>query len=482
MPLLTRRRRLFVSPEQKPGVTYSSGTTPGPLLSSPLLLSGMRAINPLISVDFGSSEVTKASQDIGEEPPLPGLNTGTITFELEMAGNSAGSATTPPGWDPLLKACGWERLALQAVTITAFTTGTRMLQGLTLTPTGSTVPVRVAQTLQDGWGTTLLIGHLGTILPLSGVTALTVTNPGGVDNGNTVSVSAVAAASGSVYLPASAPTYVAACGAPSAGTIARGTMLEGTSGAVIRLTRDVTGAGFVFAEPIYGFSEAGETFTVVGGVVTLATTGGFTHSQAHTVSIGVFEDGRLKVLRGCRGNCTPRLTAGGTPVMAFSFSGILETPIDAAPPALGADILAQAPRFVGANIWAGAPSGVNGFRPVVNELQFGLTSGPSLREDAAATQGATEYLSTARQFRLTADPEATPEAVFGQMAKTIGKTGFPLRVAWGTPGTGNAFEFHADRAVIRTSNAGDRGGKMTDAWDVGLYRTAGDDELSLVVR
>src|SRR5690606_13116157 len=113
------------------------------------------------------------------------------------------------------------------------------------------------------------------------------------------------------------------------------------------------------------------------GVFTPKTAPPGTVAGVKTLTIGTYEDGLFKRLRGCMGNAVFTFIAGQKVMVAFTFTGIWDDPSDVA-------ILTptypttKPPRFANSGFSIG---GSGGWEPKLEQLTIDLGNEVVLRED-----------------------------------------------------------------------------------------------------
>jgi len=473
MALLSRNRQLLFAPEPVFGTAAS-------LISGSSLAAGakaLRILNPEVQFDFEKIEDEAASPSAGRLPYRAGVRQGTVTFGIELSGPKSGTLTEAPAWAELLEACGMRAVAAKKVTIDAFDTGTVFKQGRTFAADGSNGVGRVLKTLYSAQGDdTLIYEDLGTDVD-SGDTTLTLSDPGGEFDGNIVDItSQTPANAGFAFVPTTLPGYTLTLSVGVSQDFNEGDIVTGgTSGAVGRVAQtSLSGATklvVTFLGAVQAFS-AGETITRVGGGT--ATMGTQTATYGQSLTIGLVESERFKVLRGCRGTCQFDLTNARAPRINFTFRGVYDSVTDQGSLAVSPDGGATPPRFVGATIWAGTDGA---FCPQFQQLTVDLNANPAMIADPKSSEGILGAYAARRDISGQINPLARLEQSFATYAKAAAATDFPLQVAWGTEGSGNAFAFQADRTTFRSANAGDRDGLMTDELPLDFFEYAGNDEF-----
>lgn len=466
----TRNRQLYVATEPFPGDAFVPGS----------YLKTLRVINPQITLEQGEIENEEARPGLGTTAPRAGVQLGSLTFEMDMAGKlggNAGNLKTAPEWGPLMQSCGFRSRPVEKITIASLPGGARFKAGAVFQADDSDATGVIMESIDESSGAlTLYYSPLtGTIT--SADTELTIQS--GSFAGVVATISSQTPADAGVgYIP-SKPIVRVVMGSPGGTPWPVGTVFVGpVSRAILRLVEAVTsGSATVgFFELLYGRPQAAEVFTDLAGRTFTFTI--LSQWANNTVSIGINEDGRLKMLRGARGEVTFRMTSALVPRMVFNFRGVLDNVTQDVLSVAGGYAGATPPRFVSAYVRFGAAAVVE---PILDQIEVQVQNGLEMREDATSPQGRREALGLRRQIAVTMNPEAIPQAAFNAYAFATGKTAFPISARWGNPGVGNAFRLRLDDVVAGTVNSGDRGGKMTDEWQAGAYQTDGEDEMTLLV-
>lgn len=477
MPLLSRNKQVVFGVEAFPGtaLTLSSSN------------NVIRAINPQINLDLGKIDDDAASPSIGVQPIRAGIRRGSISFEVELSGNKAGGfgTGTPPPWENLVLACGYRRaLNLKKLTITGFDTGTVFKAGLFFTAdlTGGTNH-RVFRTLYDASGETTLWYEEDPSTPIGASdTQLTLSDPGGDYDGNIVDItSQTGSAVGVGYAPVSRHRSIVSITGLGGAWDAGDTIEGGTSGTVGRV------AGYTAAsstklryELLYGFGFVnGETLTrTSGGGGTATTATDSLGTAGMSLTMGVNDDGVFKTLYGTRGQFVLQNTSGQASRLQFTFEGVYNSVLDQVPFSVTPEAGAVPPRFVSGTLWAGEDAV---FVPVIDQIAVTSGSGLTPQEDATAVEGIRQVLIGQRKITFAMAPEESPEEVFALYAKAAAATEFPLRAAWGTAGSANAFSFQMDRVQIRSATPGDRGGKLVSTLAGEAFEYVKDDSWAILV-
>lgn len=312
---------------------------------------------------------------------------------------------------------------------------------------------------------------------------------------------------------ATAPSYgklLRACGLAefavsslSVGTITTGpfqdgeTVTGGTSaatGIVVRQT--ATGVTTLHIRSIIGtFSAGSETITGSRSTATATETGGASANKGFayvtnsveanvpSLTIGSYEDGKRKLISGCRGNVKVSLKDGEPGFLSFDFQGVLSATADVAL-LTGITYESTIPEpYLTAILVDGS------FSPILSTVEIDLGNTLAMRENANLSAGQLSTLITDRRPTGTIDPEAelvgTKDFVADWLAKTVNY--FETRIAHNvTPVAGNTVYLLAPAMQVIGVGDGDRSGIALDQLSVAFKTPAasnnGDDEFTIFVQ
>jgi len=195
----------------------------------------------------------------------------------------------------------------------------------------------------------------------------------------------------------------------------------------------------------------------------------------HTLTIGIYEDGRRKILRGCSGTVKFPLQTGKLIKMNFTFTGAWVDVIDT--PLLTPTYPQEKPlRFANAELDFGGP------QPCISSMEIDLGNKVILREcqSASDASGYRGGLITGRKVVGNVDPEADLVAnddVFGDWEDQNERA---VTVTIPDPVSGEDTEFAFPKMQFITIGDGDREGLRTDpiGWQANRDAAA-DDEFTL---
>jgi hypothetical protein len=191
-----------------------------------------------------------------------------------------------------------------------------------------------------------------------------------------------------------------------------------------------------------------------------------------TLTLGLYEDGRLKVLRGCMGTFVITFPAGRKPTIAWTYTGLWVDPTDAT--LIAPTYPTESPlRFASAALTIG------GVTPKIEQMTIDAGNTVVLREDANDASGYATALVTDRRIVGSINPEAqkiSADDVYGDWLSRAQKA-----LAMTLGGDNNQIKFAAPKLQFTNVQDADRNGMIVDQIDFQLCRddAAGDDELTI---
>ena len=200
-------------------------------------------------------------------------------------------------------------------------------------------------------------------------------------------------------------------------------------------------------------------------------------SNAKTLTIGLYEDGVIKKLRGAMGTFVITFTAGKRAMVEFTFTGIWCEPEDGT-------ILAPTyptvlpPRFASSSLLVDTD-----WSPQLDEMTLDIGNDVQLREDSGDISGYHSAVIVDREVGGTMSPEATSVADHDAYGDWLRQTQVTMGLIIGRGSTdGNTITIAAPKFQITAVDEGDRNGIQTDEIEYKLLRSAsaGDDEFTMV--
>ncbi len=210
------------------------------------------------------------------------------------------------------------------------------------------------------------------------------------------------------------------------------------------------------------------------GVDSAAPTGGSDATAVRTLTLGFYEDGLKKALKGCMGNAVFSFNSGQVIRIEFTFTGVWVAPSDVGLLSPTYPTVTPA-RFVSSGLTIGAWS------PKVQELTIDLGNDVQMREDSDQAEGYVSAIIADRNPTGTLNPEATLVATNDAYGDWLSSTEQALSISVTGGGDGNTLAFAAPKLQFQNVQEGDRNGIQTDDITFQLNRSAatGDDEFTL---
>ncbi len=178
-------------------------------------------------------------------------------------------------------------------------------------------------------------------------------------------------------------------------------------------------------------------------------------------TIYYYQDGKRKILTGCRGNVSFNLTAGEVGKASFTFTGHVGTESDQTFPSASFDSTLPA-AIVGLTSFA-----LGGVSLEFTTLEFGLNNTIATPPSAVASDGFGQVRITGRDLAGTIDPEDALVATNDHLAKW--RAGTTQALDTGVIGSaGNQFRLQGTNAAYRDVGPGDRDGVRTLAIGFGV--------------
>ena len=191
-----------------------------------------------------------------------------------------------------------------------------------------------------------------------------------------------------------------------------------------------------------------------------------------TVTIGAYQDGVFKRIRGAMGTFVITLVAGKIARIQFTFTGIWDAPTDAA--MLAPTYPTVSPlRFVSSQLAVGS------WNPKLSELSIDAGNQVALREDAGDASGFCSAVIGNRRTTGSMNPEASLVADNDNYGDWLGRTEQALGLQLGS-GV-NRVDIDAPKLQFTNTQEGDRNNIKIDTIEFQLNRSAaaGDDDLTI---
>jgi len=217
-------------------------------------------------------------------------------------------------------------------------------------------------------------------------------------------------------------------------------------------------------------------YVATGDVYTPVSAAPGTAAGVKTLTIGSYQDGLLKMLRGCMGNAVFTFVAGMPISVVFTFTGLWVDPIDAAMVAPNYPSVLP-PRFANAGLTIGGSL----WSPKISQMTFDMGNEVILREDPSDITGYCTALVTDRLPSGTIDPEASLVATRDTYGDWLDSTESALSLSCGQ--AGNRISLDAPKWCIINPQEADRNKIQIDTIEYQFNRDAdaGDDEVEITI-
>jgi hypothetical protein len=300
--MLTRRRQIAAELESVEGTAESLTASSAAVL----------VYDPKFKRTVSKNERKPARRSISAMSSIPGIRSLEMTFGVNMMGS--GSETSQPKWADFLRACGFRKRIMQKLTMGSLTGGDSTwvrgdeVTGNTSSASGTVVYPR---STSGGEGVWVVLDDDSPPFQAEVVT-----------DGTTSGTCSAVASRGARYTPDSEWTYTATIGSVS-GAVAVGEIgTGGTSGAKIRVFKALTVSSTeIEYEAISGTIQNAETVTFEStetGVIGSAPA----QSRMPSVTMGLYDDGRLIKMTGSRGSVSISAKVGEPVRLEFTFQGV----------------------------------------------------------------------------------------------------------------------------------------------------------------
>ena len=226
--------------------------------------------------------------------------------------------------------------------------------------------------------------------------------------------------------------------------------------------------------PACGLIQAGATSPIFN-VSSTGPAGGSTPLAVRSLTIGLYEDGMLKLLTGAMGNAAIRCVNGQPVRIEFTFTGVWN------PPANDGLLTPTYPKVLPPRFGGGAITLTTGWSPVLGELSFDLGNQVQMRADATKAAGLISAIITGRRVTGSMNPESSLTGERNSYGIWLASTPSALSVAIGAGDDGNSCTLAAPALQITNPQEIDRDGIQADELAFQCNRSAdlGDDEFTM---
>lgn len=276
-------------------------------------------------------------------------------------------------------------------------------------------------------------------------------------------------------------------GAVSSGPFQHGeTITGGTSGATGRVVIETAnGASTLYYVSLSGTFQ--DTETLRGGTSGASASAGSDpedagfevkplSSNVPSLTIGLYEDGIRKLVKGSRGTVKFNFRIGEPVMLDFSFMGVEAGVTDTA--------LLSGVTFDGTTplVLLNAAMTCDDVSLNIGEMEIDISNTLSPRDKISDARGILSYAITARDTQGSFNPEMLPVASHDFFSKWFANTPMVLDLLFGLA-EGNSFRFYAPKIIYNKVDDGERDGIQLaqTSFDVTGTMEPGDDELTLLL-
>ncbi len=305
--------------------------------------------------------------------------------------------------------------------------------------------------------------------------------------------------SGSVTVEPEWLRLIRACGFASnalkkitIGVITSGPYLHGetitgeTSGATGRVVlKTANGTSTLYFIALSGTFETGEVITggTSGATATASAdpaSAGFeikpVSSSVVSLTMGLFEDGIRKVLKGCRGTVKFNFKIGEPATLDFSFKGV-EAGVADVPMFMGVSFDNTVPPVL-----LNAVMACDGVSLNIGEMEINVSNTLASKDKIDDAKGILSFMITGRDMQGSFNPEMVPVATHDFFSRWFSNTPMVVDLAYGET-EGNKFRFYAPGIIYNKIDDGDRDGLQLaqTSFDLTGSMEPGDDELAILL-
>jgi len=276
-------------------------------------------------------------------------------------------------------------------------------------------------------------------------------------------------------------------GAITSGPYQHGEVITGqTSGATGRVViKTSNGTTTLYFVALSGTFETGEVITggTSGATATASTdpvSAGFEikpiSSSVVSLTMGLFEDGIRKVLKGCRGTVKFNFKIGEPATLDFSFKGV-ESGVADAPMLTGVSFDETVPPVL-----LNAVMSCDGVSLNIGEMEVDVANTLASKDKIDDAKGILSFMITGRDMQGSFNPEMVPVATHDFFSKWFSNTPMVVDLAYGEA-EGNKFRFYAPGIIYNKVDDGDRDGIQLaqTSFDLTGSMEPGDDELAILL-
>ena len=276
-------------------------------------------------------------------------------------------------------------------------------------------------------------------------------------------------------------------GAITFGPFLHGEIITGeTSGATARVViKTADGTAILYFVGSNGAFVTDETITGgLSGATTLTASvpsdAGFeikpVSSGVPSLTMGLYEDGVRKLLKGCRGTVKFNFKIGEPAAIEFSFKGVEAGVADVA---LFADVSFD---NTVPPVLLNAVMSCDGVSLNIGEMEIDVANTLASKDKIDDLKGILSFMITGRDMQGSFNPEMVPVATHDFFSKWFNNTPMVVDLAYGET-EGNKFRFYAPAIIYNKVDDADRDGLQLaqTSFDLTGSMEPGDDELAILL-
>jgi hypothetical protein len=258
----------------------------------------------------------------------------------------------------------------------------------------------------------------------------------------------------------------------SSASLSQFSSVAGGRSATIEFDVEIKGSGTAGTAPALGkllkACGFGETVVAVTSATYLPAS-----ASISSLTVAGYVDGMCKKIWGARGNVSLKLESGKPGMLHFTFTGADFSVTDVALLSVGvAYESTQPPAFLNASFL------VDSYAALLGDVSIDMQNKVSLRKDVNASSGHKSAVITARNPKITLDPELVLVATYDFFGKWRSANQGALTLAL-SGGAGNICTITAPKIQYTGISDAEKDGIRSVNIDGGLNRNAGDDEISI---
>jgi hypothetical protein len=199
-------------------------------------------------------------------------------------------------------------------------------------------------------------------------------------------------------------------------------------------------------------------------------------SSVVSLTMGLFEDGIRKVLKGCRGTVKFNFKIGEPATLDFSFKGV-ESGVADVPMLAGVSFDNTVPPVL-----LNAVMACDGVSLNIGEMEINVSNTLASKDKIDDAKGILSFMITGSDMQGSFNPEMVPVAAHDFFSKWFNNTPMVIDLAYGET-EGNKFRFYAPGIIYNKIDDGDRDGLQLaqTSFDLTGSMEPGDDELTILL-